>query len=229
MTNREKFLNNIKLGLPRAYLPEASAEHPGSFQGYSFRAGASPDELAVSFKQELEALAGHTHILNDIEEAADKVLEILGKHQADRIIAWDDEALGLTGLRAALTEAGVAMAGSALPAAADERKAQLAAIDDIRVGLTGAAGGLADNGAIALISGPGRGRLASLLPPVHIALLPKRKIYPSIAAFLAGNPQVTQQGSNLVFIAGPSRTGDIELTLTMGVHGPGEIHVIITP
>jgi L-lactate dehydrogenase complex protein LldG len=78
-----------------------------------------------------------------------------------------------------------------------------------------------------LISGPGRGRLASLLPPVHIALLPGQKLYPSLPAFLAANPTATKTGSNLVLITGASRTADIEMTLSIGVHGPGEIHVII--
>jgi L-lactate dehydrogenase complex protein LldG len=97
------------------------------------------------------------------------------------------------------------------------------------VGLTGANGALVDSGTLALVSGPGRGRLASLLPPVHIALVARNKLYPSLPAFLKTHPNVTAEGSNLILITGPSRTGDIEMTLTMGVHGPGEIHVIITP
>jgi L-lactate dehydrogenase complex protein LldG len=50
-----------------------------------------------------------------------------------------------------------------------------------------------------------------------------------MATFLDANPDITKESSNLVFIAGPSRTGDIEMTLTIGVHGPGEVHVIILP
>lgn len=227
MTNRDKFLNKIKSSLPQSLLPEARPEHPGPFQGYSYNPNTPADELVNNFKQELEALSGHAHILEDIEEAADKILEILETHQAGRIIAWDDASLGLSGLQNALSEAGITIVADALPQA--ERQPHLAEMDDVLVGLTGAHGGLADTGAIALISGPNRGRLTSLLPPVHIALLPKTRLYPSIAAFLAANPNATDEGSNLVFIAGPSRTGDIEMTLSMGVHGPGEVHVIITP
>ena len=118
---------------------------------------------------------------------------------------------------------------SQLAADADGRKTNLAAVDDVLVGLSGAQGGLADTGAIAVISGPGRGRLASLLPPVHIAILSKQRLYPALPVFLSNNPNATADGSNLVLIAGPSRTGDIELTLSMGVHGPGETHVIVVP
>jgi L-lactate dehydrogenase complex protein LldG len=153
----------------------------------------------------------------------------LRQHNAAQVISWQHEALDLAWLGDALPSAGVVLIDAHLPATAEGRKRRLAEIEDVKVGLTGALGGLADTGAIALVSGPGRSRLASLLPPVHIAVLPRAKLYPSLPAFLAANPAAAAQGSNLVLITGPSRTADIELTLTMGVHGPGEIHVIITP
>ncbi|MBI4771707.1 MAG: LUD domain-containing protein [Chloroflexi bacterium] len=85
-------------------------------------------------------------------------------------------------------------------------------------------------------AGPGRGRLASLLPPVHIALVRPEQFFPSLAAFLAHHrpPECRYRGlaalfrepSSLTVISGPSRTADIEMTLTIGVHGPGELHVL---
>ena len=228
-TNREKFLHKISTDLRHSILPEATSEHPGAFQGYTFKADAPIDELVESFTRELEALAGHVHVLEDIEDTAQKILEILASHQTTTIITWDDNSLGLTGLTGVLAESGIAIADSTLSANDTERKAQLAEMEQVFVGLTGAHGGLADTGAVALISGPGRGRLASLLPPIHITLLPRNNLYPSLPAFLSTHPQATAEGSNLVFIAGPSRSGDIELTLSMGVHGPGEVHVIIMP
>ena len=103
----------------------------------------------------------------------------------------------------------------------------LTELDDVRVGLTGAVAGLADTGSLVLVSGPGRGRIASLLPPLHIAMLRVSQLHPTYAAFLAAHPQIEDAGSNLVLITGPSRTADIEMTLTRGVHGPGEVHVVL--
>jgi len=227
--SQEKFLQKIRGALPQALLPEAGPAHPGSFQGDSLPAGLPLEQLVANFKQELEALAGHVHILEHIEQVAAQILEICSQHKASQILAWGDESPGLPGLNQALIEAGISVVTPKIPASATERESQLAKLDPIQVGLTGAQGGLADTGTVALISGPGRGRLASLLPPVHIVLLSKRRLYPSLPAFLAGSPTAATTGSNLVFIAGPSRTGDIEMTLSMGVHGPGEIHAIIIP
>jgi L-lactate dehydrogenase complex protein LldG len=78
-----------------------------------------------------------------------------------------------------------------------------------------------------VVSGLGRGRLASLLPPVHIAIARAPTIYYSLEHLLAAEPALGSAGSNFVAISGPSRTADIEMTLTRGVHGPGEVHVIL--
>ena len=228
MTTREAFLNKIQQNLGQAFLPDAGAEHPGSFHGYSFQPNTPPDQLLESFTKELETLPGNVHRADDIGGVAGKIVEILTAHDTKQIIAWEDDSLGFAGLIDMLAQTGVEVVPSQLAADAVGRKTNLAAIDNVLVGLSGAHGGLADTGAIALISGPGQGRLASLLPPVHIAILSKQKLYPALPAFLANNPTATAEGSNLVLIAGPSRTGDIELTLSMGVHGPGETHVIIT-
>jgi L-lactate dehydrogenase complex protein LldG len=121
----------------------------------------------------------------------------------------------------------VQLIDAALPVEPAARAARLAELDRAAVGITGALAGLADTGSVALASGPGRGRIVSLLPPVHIALLPAAKLYPSMAAFLADHPGLTRQASSLIFVTGPSRTADIEQVLTLGVHGPREIHVLL--
>lgn len=226
---RDVFLARIRRSLPHALLPAAAAEHPGPFQAYSFEPDTPPEQLVESFARELRALSGQVHLPQTTAEVVPLVLEILQAHAAQRIIAWHETEIELPGLFAALAGAGVTVADNHLPVDRTGRRERLAALDGIAVGLSGAQAGLADTGSLALISGPGRGRLASLLPPVHIALLPARRLYPALPAFLAAHPHITDQGSNLVLITGPSRTGDIEMTLSMGVHGPKEVHAIIIP
>ncbi|MFT3893000.1 MAG: LUD domain-containing protein [Anaerolineales bacterium] len=89
--------------------------------------------------------------------------------------------------------------------------------------MTKAICGLADTGSILEADGEGDKIQASLLTEVHIAVLHKSDILPSLVDALP----LTHQTKSAVFITGPSRTGDIEMSLTIGVHGPGEVHVFL--
>jgi L-lactate dehydrogenase complex protein LldF len=93
----------------------------------------------------------------------------------------------------------------------------------IRVGVTKAICGLADTGSILIVDGEGDPLQASLLPEIHIAVLKKSAILPSLENAM----KLVRESKAAVFITGPSRTADIEMTLTIGVHGPGELHVFL--
>jgi L-lactate dehydrogenase complex protein LldF len=93
----------------------------------------------------------------------------------------------------------------------------------LRAGVTKALCGLADTGSILEAEGAGSPLQASLLPEIHIAVLNRSDILPSLADAM---PLVRDKDS-AVFITGPSRTADIEMTLTIGVHGPGEVHIFL--
>ncbi len=87
------------------------------------------------------------------------------------------------------------------------------------VGVTKAWVGLADTGSILEAD---EELFGSLLPEIHIAVLESQNILSSLPDAI----EMTK-GKNAVFITGPSRTADIEMTLTIGVHGPKEIHVFV--
>nr|MDQ3007371.1 LUD domain-containing protein [Chloroflexota bacterium] len=93
----------------------------------------------------------------------------------------------------------------------------------IRAGVTKAICGLADTGSILEADGEGRSLHASLLPEIHIALLRESEILPS----LDQGVHLMRETKSAVFITGPSRTADIEMSLTIGMHGPGEVHVFL--
>lgn len=95
----------------------------------------------------------------------------------------------------------------------------------IRVGVTGALAGIAETGSLVLVGGEGRPLTASLLPDVHIAILRESNLVPTLSDVLC-RPEI-RTASTAVIITGPSRTGDIEMTLTIGVHGPKELHVLL--
>jgi L-lactate dehydrogenase complex protein LldG len=87
--------------------------------------------------------------------------------------------------------------------------------------------GLADTGSVVLMSSPAEPRAHSLLPPVHVSLLRESRILRGLAELfeaLAG-----ELPSALAIVTGPSRSADIEQHLVVGVHGPGEVHVVLLP
>ena len=98
---------------------------------------------------------------------------------------------------------------------------------NLDVGITYAQAGIAETGTLVLDSSVERNRLVSLVPPVHIAILDAARIYATLGETLALLQSNDELSPAITFITGPSRTGDIELTLTVGVHGPQELHVIV--
>lgn len=96
-------------------------------------------------------------------------------------------------------------------------------------GLTGANFALADTGTLVLESTSEQLRLATTLTEQHFALLDPRKI---LADGLAAVPYLREfhrrsERNYLAYISGPSRTADIERVLTIGVHGPKELHILL--
>jgi L-lactate utilization protein LutC len=95
------------------------------------------------------------------------------------------------------------------------------------VGITGALAGIAETGTVVI--GPGKvheGILATLSPH-HVAVLRAELIQPNLASALAALARQIIAGSRLVFVTGPSRTSDIELTPVIGVHGPLRLDVVV--
>jgi L-lactate dehydrogenase complex protein LldG len=222
---RDRILASIRDGLVRAVLPEAGSARDRRWPPAVV--DASAETLVEQFSTVLTALSGHVHRAT-AADVAEVVLGIAAGYGAASCLSWDDEHLGCPGLLATLASHGVTRVSYALPADPERRLQTAEDLAGIGLGLTGAHAALAESGTIVLIGGPGRGRLASLLPPAHVAIVPERRLRPSLAALVREEPRLLDAGSNVVLISGPSRTADIEMTLSHGVHGPKHIHVILT-
>lgn len=95
------------------------------------------------------------------------------------------------------------------------------------VGISSAQTAIAETGTLVLDSACERHRLVSLVPPVHIAIINASTIVETLSDALALLQKDKEISPAITFITGPSRTADIELTLTIGVHGPQELYVIV--
>lgn len=96
------------------------------------------------------------------------------------------------------------------------------------LGVTGAVAAVAATGSVAVDSGRAGGRTASLLPRVHLCVVDAARVVATPSDVLR---PFTGHGdrlpANLVLISGPSRTGDIEQILTLGVHGPVALEIAL--
>jgi len=98
----------------------------------------------------------------------------------------------------------------------------------IDAAVTGAYCGIAETGTVILWPDAHEPRTMSLVPPIHIVLLEKSRIYNSLTeAMQIQNWTLTGMPSNVILISGPSKSADIEQTMTYGVHGPRELIVIL--
>ena len=157
-------------------------------------------------------------------EVREAVLRIAGTTGAESFIAWDEAYLGVLGVVPFLEVAGLRCLGND---GGMDRQAFLDEVEGADLGVTGSLGGIAESGTVILDHGDGRPRVASLLPPVHIAIVREDQLHASFVSYCADNPDALEGSSNQVFVTGPSRTGDIEMILTLGVHGPREVHILL--
>jgi L-lactate dehydrogenase complex protein LldG len=173
--------------------------------------------LVARFCERLESVGGHCAITHDEDEAARALTSVVAALQGDGLrkrIALSDAPI-LAGLTQGIAASEITVG----PSAAD--------LFSYDLGITMAQAGIAETGTLVLEAEKERHRLISLLPPVHIALVRSRDIYPTIGDALQRLHGEEQLSRAITFITGPSRTADIELTLTVGVHGPKELYVII--
>ena len=98
------------------------------------------------------------------------------------------------------------------------------------IGITGVDYAIAETGSCVLLARKGVSRVVSLLPPVHIAVVESGQVLPSLDELFTLRRQDFMRGdlgSYMNLISGPSRSADIEYKIVTGVHGPGEVHMVL--
>jgi L-lactate dehydrogenase complex protein LldG len=177
------------------------------------QAGSAESELTL-LCEEVEKLGGVARRLAGVADLAVALADLVAAEGVRTATVWPTADMKQAGVEALLTGLGVELVSP---------RAGKAEIADCDLGVTGADFALPETGTIALLSDDERPRMVSLVPRVHLAIV-------RLAALRADLHQVfaeARSGSYLICITGPSRTADIELTLTIGVHGPRSVHIWI--
>lgn len=211
MSSREQILGRLR---QRKRLPFPTSESPQTHRPVVPLSDQSPAALQARFIEEAQKAGCLVHEAGSPEAALAAILAIVGEDTA--VSAWDLAHIPLPDL------------AEALDAASISRVEQDAGV---RVGLTGVDAALAATGSVVVVSGNGRFRAASLVPPIHIAVVATGQIVPDLeswwAAQQAAGLEQIRRHSNVVVITGPSRTADIAMQLVMGMHGPRELHLVL--
>jgi L-lactate dehydrogenase complex protein LldG len=208
MTAREEILQRLRAGAR----PEAAA------LPQPWRSRRAFPDLAAQFARALLAAKGEVRQVDDWATAVAETIRLLTELGAARVVVDGGGERPLTDIPWSTLAPTIQFTQ---PGAADWRD-HCATAD---VGLSGAVAALAETGTIIVQSGPGQSRLATLLPPIHIALLPGERLLPDLFAWTQARQPAPP--ANFTLISGPSKTADIEQTLSIGVHGPKRLVVLL--
>ena len=195
---------NRSPGLPVAPVPPTARVKPRV-------AGAPEAEIELLFT-EIGKLNGVTKRLAGRDDLKTALAELVKVEAVKKATCWTTSDLTTWDVAGSLKALGVEMV---LPTADKHRVAEC------ELGVTGVDAALPETGTLLLRSSPERPRVVSLLPRVHLAILRRTALRADLHQAFAE----AKDAGYCVLVTGPSRTSDIELTLTLGVHGPKALYV----
>ncbi len=209
MSSRDDILNDIRVGLHR----EAGAPVPPRPSIVPPRTSGDRQSEIQKFITEVIALKGSACQLGPAE-VPNALGDLVRIESIKKATVWNTERLGRLGVMDKLKALGVEI----IPHDADK-----GAMAEADLGITEADFMLPETGTLALLSSPDKPRSVSLLPRVHLAIVHPRTLRNDLHDVFA---EAKHEGY-MIFITGPSRTSDIELITTIGVHGPKTLYVWI--
>lgn len=251
MAARDEILNNLRYTLARPDLHFPPANPPLLTPEQRMTVTQVADDqrsglaLAARFGAELTKLYGTFQIVGSLPEARlaliNQLLTWLEDETAARkgayletaqerlVLSWAPAMLPVPALAEALRDMNFQLVTPA-ELATDAARAQ---VRYIRFGVTGVEAAFASTGSMLMVTGAQRSRVASLLPFRHIALIPFSRLAPTMEDWLRAKRasgdlvDLYRSHANLTLISGPSKSADIEMNLTLGVHGPKFVHAIL--
>lgn len=241
MSGKEAMLARIRKALGRsAEGLEISAKPAAMPEGElsGIMPPIAPEELLPKFEAEFTKVAGSAHRASSALEFEEILRGILISSAASGAVVSRNPLLAKLRIAEKIRGWGTTAEvwPTSSPLASQDEPAHLrefaAASFLADVGITGVDFALAETGTLVLSSLTEGSQLASLAPPVHVALYRRSQLVGSLEEVLdkvpvSRDPSRTSPGRSVVFITGTSRTADIEQILIRGVHGPREVHAIL--
>jgi L-lactate dehydrogenase complex protein LldG len=220
VTAKHEFLTRISNRLGREHIaqpPQRSVQgSPDFWKEFNLRGG----EKISQFKSEVEQLGGEVSMHDSLDELHDGLKQLLHQLNPPSLLTWGKKALMDWNLDAVMTEWNVLKW---------DETSFLEQAEQCTVGITSVDYAIANTGTLVVCTDVDKARSASLLPMVHVALVRAEQIKTRMGEVLEEFKDFTgiQAPSSIHFISGPSRSADIENDLSIGVHGPAALYVMI--
>lgn len=228
--NREKFLDNLASNLGRPRLTKEVKRPTWRLSPqWEVYEGYSQEELVDVLEAQCEVI--HTKCKRiTFDHLAQTLQETIQEHDGKKVLAANDprnEEFKLDGVYRDLQKEGVDVR------LWDESigKDNQVFAEQADIGITFSDITLAESGTVTLFNDRNNGRTISLLPRVHVVIIPQSTIVPRLTQAAKQIHEATKKGQDVSscvsFISGPSNSADIEMNLIVGVHGPVEATYIV--
>jgi L-lactate dehydrogenase complex protein LldG len=179
------------------------------------------EALIERFSTELAAQAGVTRRASGMADLRHILSEISKAEGIKSVIASNDATVKSLGLLEWGASNGIEVISTETLLDREALKEKAFSVD---AGLTGAAFAVAESGTIGIVVNMDMPRLASIAPPINIAVIHVEKLFPAYETAIEG---IKTMPSQLILITGPSSTADIQATPFKGMHGPEKLFVIL--
>lgn len=201
-SSKTHIIHNIRM----AYKGKNSGERTDIPRIPDFPKPGSNDEEIDRLLREIRLVSGNTaRIKNDaLQQAVD---ELINDYQITTVMMWQTEYLASSGIIDVLLKRNIKIVPPG---------SKLSILADCDLGITEVDFALSETGTLVLTSSAVKPRLVSLLPRIHLAILNPMNVISNLDLLF----KETKNSKYSIFITGPSRTADIELTVSLGVHGP---------
>lgn len=219
--DKKAILDALHQSMADIPLPAELTRSSESWQKVDWLPADAPWDQAA---EQLEALGDSLHLIESQEDLAALVGKIVKEHAIKSAVRWDHPLLADLGIDGMLADLDVEAPD--LGASLDEGRQALEGAD---LGITAAKALCSFSASLVLPAWPGWQRGVSLAPPVHLAIVRADARLADLGglAQLMVTHEETKQGlpRAVIAVSGHSRTGDIEMILIPGVHGPGRVYV----
>lgn len=215
--NREAFLHRItkRLGHQAIRTPPSrqSIGAPEHWQSFHL----SKSERIDRFCQEVRALGAEVVRVETQKQLAKALQSLLTSLNPKSILLWDQTVFQGWQIGSVLDQWKQCIV--------NPLENQLEALH-ADIGITTVDFAIADTGTLVLCTNPLKSRGVSLFPIHHIAIVDADQIRTRMGEVLAELKEM-KAPSSVHFITGPSRSSDIENDLSIGVHGPAALHILL--